>query len=465
MAFCRPSRTGRCAPACRLHKPGAKQAPNTRPRTRQALAYGLLMWAGGLLAAAPVFAQTPSGCAVPVVPGGAGLGLQDALARVDCHPLVRRAAAQLQAARADQTTAGQRPNPNLAVGAYSIPRTGMAAGRFMDKPFDHQLRVDQLIERGGKRALRQEAAAGQVRSADRELAQARADAQFDLAAAFLDVQSALARSEALRAFVVASTQTLVLLDARVRAGDAPAIEAARWRTEHARLQAEEASAQAETAAARARLAVAMGLSGPVPTVAGTLDGVDLSRLDADTPTDVLLGRRADVRAAVARTQAAERLVRLAQAQRTRDVTIGVQADRYPSTPANPSGNGNTVSFGASVPLFLAHAFEGEIARAQADWQWAQDQEALVREAAGALIEQSRAERRSSLSRLRLAELELLPAAERLAQAAEAAWARGGSSLLELIEARRALRAARLEVLNARAEAAKATWRWQSLDTP
>ena len=139
MAFCRPSRTGRCAPACRLHKPGAKQAPNPRPWTRQALACGLLMWAGGLLAAAPVFAQTPSGCAVPVVPGGAGLGLQDALARVDCHPLVRRAAAQLQAARADQTTAGQRPNPNLAVGAYSFPRTRSAAGGFMARPVLHPL--------------------------------------------------------------------------------------------------------------------------------------------------------------------------------------------------------------------------------------------------------------------------------------------------------------------------------------
>ncbi|NBO75749.1 MAG: multidrug transporter, partial [Betaproteobacteria bacterium] len=103
--------------------------------------------------------------------------------------------------------------------------------------------------------------------------------------------------------------------------------------------------------------------------------------------------------------------------------------------------------------------------AQADWQWAQDQEALVREAAAALIEQSRGELRSARHRLQLAEADLLPAAERLAVAAEAAWARGGSSLLELIEARRALRAARLEVLTARAEAAKATWRWQSLDTP
>ena len=133
--------------------------------------------------------------------------------------------------------------------------------------------------------------------------------------------------------------------------------------------------------------------------------------------------------------------------------------------ANPSGNGNTVSLTASVPLFLGHAYEGEIARAMADWQQAQDQEAQVREAARALIDQTRAEWLSARQRVRLAQDELLPASERLATAAEAAWARGGSSLLELIEARRALRAARLEALAARADAAKAAWRWQSLDTP
>ena len=448
-------------------KPWTAGVRQPRRTGLNALACGLLVWACSPLALVPVPAQAQAApsCAPSLAPTSAGLSLQDALARVDCHPLVRAATAQLRGARADETTAGQRPNPNLTVGAYSIPRTGLGPGRFMDKPFDHQVRLDQLIERGGKRTLRQEAAAGQAQSADRELAQARADAQFDLASAYWDVQSAGARSQALGAFVEGSAQALQLLEARVKAGDAPAIEAARWRTEHARLQAEEAQAQAEMAGMRARLAVAMGLSGALPTVAASADGVGLSRLDADTPLDTLLSRRADVQAARARAQAAERLHRLAQAQRTRDVTVGLQADRYPATLAYPSGNGNTVSFTATVPLFLGHAYEGEIARAQADWQWAQDQEALVREAAAALIEQSRAELRSARHRLQLAEADLLPAAERLAVAAEAAWARGGSSLLELIEARRALRAARLEVLTARAEAAKATWRWQSLDTP
>lgn len=433
------------------------------PLAWRCTALGLALCAG-LASATTVWAQTAPVCQQAAHGAAEPLSLQAALQRVDCHPMVRAAQASLRGARADEITAGQRPNPNLTLGAYSVPRTGLGAGRFMDKAFDHQIRVDQLIERGSKRALRQLVASGQAQSAAGELAQARADAKADIAAAYLDLQAALARSQALRAFVEGSEQALKLLVARVRAGDSPAIEAARLRTEHARLQADEAQAQAESAVLRARLAVVMGLDGVLPSLKMSVDWAPEPRLLPDMGTDDLLARRADVQATRARSQAAERLHQLAQAQRIRDVTIGLQADRYPATVVNPSGNGNTVSISATVPLFIGHAYEGEVARALADWQQAQDQEAMVREAARALIDQSRAEWLSAGRRLKLADEELLPAAERLAMAAEAAWARGGSSLLEVIEARRALRAARLEALSARAEAAKAAWRWQSLES-
>ena len=400
---------------------------------------------------------------MPNPTAGAALSLEMALQRADCHPAVRTAQGMLRGAQADEVTAGQRANPNLTVGAVSVPRAGLGAGRFMDKAFDHQIRLDQLVERGDKRGLRQQVAAGQARSAAAELSQARADARADVASVYLDLQSALARAETLRHFVDAGEQSLRLLQARVQAGDAPAMDGARMRTELARLQTEQAQAVAETAAMRARLAVLTGWNGGSPALEPSERWLPASLPDEQASTEELLSRRADVQAAHARTSAAERLHRLAQAQRTRDVTLGLQADRYPVSAGNTSGNGNTVSLTATVPLFLGHAFEGEIARAQADWLMAQDQETLVRQAAWAFIEQARAELQSTRRRLDLARTELLPAAERLAAAAEAAWTRGGSSLSEVIEARRALRAARLEELTARAEAAKAAWRWQTLE--
>ena len=58
-------------------------------------------------------------------------------------------------ATAEAQTAGQRPNPDLTINALSIsPQSGLGGGPLKDKKMDTQFRLDQLIERGGKRDLR-----------------------------------------------------------------------------------------------------------------------------------------------------------------------------------------------------------------------------------------------------------------------------------------------------------------------
>src|SRR5205085_10855660 len=66
-------------------------------------------------------------------------------------------------------------------------------------------------------------------------------------------------------------------------------------------------------------------------------------------------------AAKARFEAAEKLRDLAKAQRTRDVTVGAQYERYPgSIPIN------SVGFGVSIPLFTGNDFSGDIQKAEVD---------------------------------------------------------------------------------------------------
>lgn len=399
--------------------------------------------------------------------------LERVLARQDCHPTVRAARAALMRARADETTAGQRPNPVLSLGAYSIARGGVGPGRLMDKTFDHQVRVDQTVERGGKRELRQDAARREVQAASAELEQIRIDARADLAMAYWDLRASLARVQALAEFMDLSAQSLKLLERRVQAGDAPAMDLARLQVDDARLRSESSQAQAEARAAASRLGVALGLEGPLPPMSSDLaqpprpvsagpGTTEPAQADAALVARAVQAR-ADVRAAAARSAAAEQRVRLATALRKPDLNVGVQADRYPASLANPSGSGNTVSFSVSVPLLVAHAHEGEIAGAVADWQAAQDQEFRVREAAWALAEQALSQARAARVRREAAESVLEPAAMRLAAAAEAAYARGGISMLELLEARRALRLARLERLTLQTEDAKAALRWQTFN--
>jgi cobalt-zinc-cadmium efflux system outer membrane protein len=69
--------------------------------------------------------------------------------------------------------------------------------------------------------------------------------------------------------------------------------------------------------------------------------------------------------------------------------------------------------------------------------------------------QARTRVATAAARQRLAADELAPAAQRVADAAEIAYRRGAISLLEVLEARRSLRAAQIERINAEADAAKA----------
>ena len=57
-------------------------------------------------------------------------------------------------AEADLLTAGQLPNPQVSLNITQIsPWSGYGAGPWKDKKMDNVLRLDQLIERGGKREM------------------------------------------------------------------------------------------------------------------------------------------------------------------------------------------------------------------------------------------------------------------------------------------------------------------------
>ena len=165
-------------------------------------------------------------------------------------------------------------------------------------------------------------------------------------------------------------------------------------------------------------------------------------------------------AALARLRAAEQLRDLAAAGRTRDVSVGLQFDHWPTSPTNGSGTGNTVSLSVTVPLFIHHANEGELARAEADVSIAQDGLRRIRDTAAAELARAAAQVRNAADRRHLVVEQLEPAAEKVAAGAELAYQRGASSALELLDARRSLRAVRIERVNADADLAKALADWQ-----
>jgi cobalt-zinc-cadmium efflux system outer membrane protein len=167
------------------------------------------------------------------------------------------------------------------------------------------------------------------------------------------------------------------------------------------------------------------------------------------------GERTDVRAARLRVVAAEAARELARQMGTRDVTLGLDAERSPVTEANPTANGVTYGVSVSIPLFARHRNEGELARAVAGVDAARAALEKLRAQADAEARVAEEEWRALQLRRERLEVEVRPLARQVAEAAEYAYARGASGVLDLLDARRSLKAVELDEVQARAEAAKA----------
>lgn len=366
-----------------------------------------------------------------------------------CHPDVLAAERALDAAGADVLVAGQRPNPQLSLGAATLSRHPGGGSVLWGKAYDRQVRVDQLVERGGKPALRVATAQAQREAARADLAETVRQATFATLQGWYELAAAQARREELAASAALNRQSLQAFEQRVKSGDAAPLDASRFEVDALRVQADQVQADTELKTLRQQLALALG----APQQAAQLQPrlvLPATALAVPQPEQLPM-----VVAAQARVQAAERARELARAQRTRDVSVGVQFDRYPVTPGNDNGTGNTVSLFASVPLFVRHAFEGDIARAEADVGTAAEMLRRARAEAQDEVVRAQAAFAGAQARRRLVQEQLLPAAERVAEGAELAFRRGASGVLEVLDARRALRAAQVERINAEAALAQA----------
>ncbi len=337
---------------------------------------------------------------------------------LDANPSIQQARAAQAAARAGIDMAGARPNPILTASVTSI-NPARNHGSAWDRPMDSVLRVDQLVERGDKRQLRLNAAEHNLSASGADLDNTIRLARIDLARAWTDLRAAQdIRRIALENAALAG-----------RAADAARV-------------ANDAQ-QAELELSRARLALALLLGNRIP--AGQLQASD----DWPSAEPAPGSARPDLAAARQRLEQAAALRELARAQRTRDVSVGVQYEHFP-----PDAR-NTYGVSISVPLFLGNDYRGDIARSEADYTAAEQQLLATRAAVG--NEQARLQAELDAARARHQRLRdvVLPAAEKAARGADVAIQKGAMSLTDYLDTQRSLRSARIEAIQARADLARA----------
>ena len=379
------------------------------------------------------------------------LSLQQAIQTALAHnPDLHLAALGLDGAGAAVLTAGAAPNPTLTLQSFNLnPAEGLGAGSLRGKAADSTLRLDQLLERGGKRGLRVNAARSLEQAASSDVGEARRQLRLMVSLAYYDLLAARDKLLITRESADLFDGTVAAARKRQQAGDLAPADVARAQVDALRARNDIVQAESDLFTLRHGLALLMGQDGP-----GTEPSEPSDPWPADPAPAVPGGMRPDLLAAQARVEAAATAHRLALASRSADVSIGIQAEHFPASAAHPQGSGNSFGIALQIPLMLRYAYQGEIRAADVARDIAQENldrlRALARSEALVSAEHVRAAR----ERLRRDDGELLLAAKKSADAAEFAFRHGALGIMDLLDVRRSYRSAQLEALAARADFAK-----------
>lgn len=377
------------------------------------------------------------------------LTLKAAVARaLESNRDLRQAAALVSSAEAGVRIAGARPNASLSIDSTKArPNHGIGIDRQ-----DSIVRLEQTFERGEKRELRLSQAASLLDAAQADRADARRQLRAGVAGFYWRLKA---------------TESALVLAEVDRQGYGRLVDVSRLRlangdlsgTDLARVEAEAARASTEADLLQTQLRDLQ--TGLARLIADEARAGDLVTADDWPPplaepaadTDAVVERRPDVAAARARLDAAARQVELARAQRTRDVTLGVQLERDEFAV-------NSVGVGVRVPIFTGNDFSGDIAAASAGQTSAEIALEQVRAEALADLDRLRVRLEVTAAAARRYREEIVPHTERATAGVRFAYDNGSANLLDLLDALRSQRVVRRAAADAYAThaAALADWR-------
>lgn len=366
---------------------------------------------------------------------------------------LRLADTAVAGAAADLRTADRMPNPEISYNASSIsPAEGVGSGHLKDKRIDSVLRLEQVIERGGKRALRVKGAESRLAAAGLDREDVARQQLGELRHAYYDLLFAQERLAVADDTAALYARGLAAAEQRKKAGDIAPVDVSRLGVDKARADNEVRQAQSDLDGARQQLAYLIGRENDAAELVATDAWPALLSGDPGRPD---LEQRPDLKAGGQRIAAAEAGRDLARSLKTRDVSFGMQVEHNEqNAPTNSFG------VGVSIPLFVWHAYEGEIERAESDLDTARLQHEQQKAQAIGQANQARSALLAARDRLQRLEQGLLADARRVVDAAELAYSKGAMDLIDLLDARRTLRQVLLEAATARADYAKALVDWQ-----
>lgn len=280
----------------------------------------------------------------PIVEEPAGvLVLSQALAlALTQNPELSAFSWESRAQEAATLQAGLLPNPTFNANASNF-------GNRVLQGFDGDsvtLELSQLIELGGKRSARIEAAALTKQLADWDYEAKRADVLTQVTQAFIDVLAAQQRLALTQQTHNLANQTTLTTTARVQAGKVSPVEETKAKVARASVQIELMRAQKELEAARKRLAAGWGSTTPrFETVSGNLENIQIpASLDSLAQR---LSKNPDLARWATEITQRQALISMEKSKAIPDVTATVGATKY----LMPNDYALVVGFSVPLPVF------------------------------------------------------------------------------------------------------------------
>lgn len=258
--------------------------------------------------------------------------------------------------KARQTTAGQRPNPEITLTPTRVSQL---------HPWILGLGVNLPVETAGKRELRMQQAVHLASAAEYRVGSTAWTVRGKVVATLIAYAAATESETLLRAQAAAQKAVIDVFSARAAQGQLPSVTASQAAIAYRETLLNAQDAVQQAAEARAQLASTIGVS------VTALDGIPLDTdalirsAAASVPSlGASLLQHTELLAALAEYAAAHSALQVEIAKRVPDISIG------PGYEWNPAGDRFTLGLSITLPLF--HHNQGPIAEAAARRQQAAD---------------------------------------------------------------------------------------------
>src|SRR5579864_2974363 len=371
---------------------------------------------------------------------GTPLSLDDAVRiALANNQAIRAQRLGIDISRADEITAGLKPNPNLALGFAGVPvAPSQFNATFFKDVAQYTAALGYTFERGGKRNARVVTAKDSTDVTAKSVADAERQLRFQTIQAFVSVQLAKSTLDLAQQDLASYTTTVTTSQAQLAAGALAQGDYDQISLQKLQFQQDVSAAQLSLIQSKASLRQLLGY-GNVPD---TFDiSGDLTHLTITVTLDALkqdaLASRPDLQSAEASLKMANDDVDLAISNRARDINGNVNYSR------NAIGPDSVLGVGAAFDLKVHDQNQGNIAHARIAVDQAKETEASTRAGVLTDVASAFAQYQTNDKVLTLFESGYLDQAKQSLDIATYVFQRGAGSLLDLLNAERTYRSTEL----------------------